>query len=233
MFPPEGLFTFFAALLIGVGCGLMNRYVTLLILDLILAILIESWGSKYGSFAFFSYDFGDHLFQHIILALTASSVTYIVVRLLAFASKKERATAESKDLAGQPGTPRGVISTAHAIGVLNLLPGLAWIITGTLWIFKRNADIHVTTQIKEAFQFQFSCAFLFWSISFVATALISSAKFNIHLFGQAVSATIILFSLAAAIRATYASITRGYYRYPLSFRFIDAIKNMKNKSATN
>jgi uncharacterized Tic20 family protein len=133
---------------------------------------------------------------------------------------------------GPPGPPRPLRPEEERIfGTLIHLSGLLWLlsfpgIVGVLliWLLKRDQSAFVDAHGKEALNFQIS--FLIYGIGLTALAIVGFVLtfviVGIFLFIPAVVASIglIVLQVVTAILGAIEANRGGYYRYPLTLRFI-------------
>ena len=133
---------------------------------------------------------------------------------------------------GPPGPPRPLRPEEERIfGTLIHLSGLLWLlsfpgIVGVLliWLLKRDQSAFVDAHGKEALNFQIS--FLIYGMGLTALAIVGFVLtfviVGIFLFIPAVVASIglIVLQVVTAILGAIEANRGGYYRYPLTLRFI-------------
>lgn len=202
----EWVITVLAALCLGVGLGLLRRYVVFLVTALIVAVLVEAFCASTKFF----YKFGDGLFTHLCLALAVGTAAFVVAYIIRKAVSESSKPRPSLFTNAPTGSDKRIVIAAHAAGFLYLIPFLGVLVCGALYFANRSKSAFVLGQIKDAGTFQLAFNLLFIALIFLPKGVPFIA----------VSAPITLLYFVFTIIAIIKSCTQGYYHYPIISREI-------------
>lgn len=218
--------------LVGLGTGFARKYVLLLVLSILTALVVEGLLAKSSTGFFSTHEFGDSIAQHLIIAVITSSLVYLSVAFLraVFAAESNPgvATSTGVTLDKASGEMVDLVRFKKQAWLINaplffmpLMFFVVPVITLLSWLYFRRQAPVLRFAATEALTLSVTWAL----ILFLYAVFIVFGLGYLELPDRYVQLGMFLASLIPAVFAFYAAmqVSNGrLMRFPLNLRFISA-----------